>query len=85
MRLGQQASRTAQALDMMALYGLSVQRAARAVGVTRQSIYRLLKYRAAKAVRHVCPVCGAPCTQKNTPSSELLGVNSQQQSPNHNG
>ena len=74
-------SRTALALDMMAQQGLSVRSAAMAVGVTRQSVYRLIGYRAAMEARATCPVCGKPCTKKNAPSIATQGIPAQQPNP----
>lgn len=49
-------SRTALALEDVQQHGRKVAHAARAYGVSRASVYRLMKYRAA---RQVCPVCGS--------------------------
>jgi len=54
------ASRTAQALDMVA-GGMLVRDAARMMGIKTQSIYRLQKYRAS---RKACETCGRPMKAK---------------------
>lgn len=52
-----EASRTALALDAVE-DGAKLRLAARAFGVTPQSVYRLRAYRAQRAARQLCPTCG---------------------------
>ena len=56
-------SRTAQALEMVEA-GMRVSEAARRMGVKGPSIYRLIKYRAAREGRAVCGACGQPIPAK---------------------
>lgn len=51
-----QPTRTALALEEVQQLGRKVAQAARAYGVSRASVYRLMKYR---AQRVVCPTCGS--------------------------
>lgn len=56
-------SRTALALKAVEA-GATIADAAKAQGIRRQSIYRLIKYRAAREGRAVCGACGWPITEK---------------------
>jgi transposase-like protein len=53
------ASRTALALEMVQ-GGAKIAEAAQAHGIRRQSIYRLMRYRAERDGRLTCEVCGQP-------------------------
>ena len=59
-----EASRTALALDAVE-DGAKLRLAARAFGVTPQSVYRLRAYRAQRAARQLCPTCGRAMDSSN--------------------
>ena len=56
-------TRTAQAL-LMVQAGATIAEAAKAYGIRRQSIYRLMRYRSERCGRMVCGACGQPIKAK---------------------
>lgn len=56
-------TRTAQAL-LMVQSGATIAEAAKAHGIRRQSIYRLMRYRSEREGRSVCGACGQPMPAK---------------------